>query len=426
MRATLLIFTAVLFACRADAPSGKDPGAPASLPGPADDSSSVVPPEMGATIPNPFPAGTTLGSLMPQVVAASGGRVMASPRVVPITWDNDANRSTIESFFTQYAASTAWYEHVSEYGVGKLTVGSPRHIPGSAPIAMSGASLEQMLAGKLNGTWGWPDSNTIYEFFFPAGSRPTDAADSGKCCVDFDAFHYYMNVQGTDVAYAVVCMCPGYSKHVTDLQELTLAAAHETVEAVTDPFNDAYISEDSAHVAFKHATWGEVADMCQFADTAAWTPPDMTYMVQRSWSNTAAAAGHDPCVGEPASSYYQIIPYLPDTVSVKQWDEYVTAQAAKIPVGETGKVKFTVFVDDPSAGPFDVKVADYASAWQGKPKLLDITVPPGPFAAGETFEVDITVLGQDTDLVHGEEFSITTTPHAGGVATKYFALIGQP
>jgi len=371
-----------------------------------------------------FPTGTALGPLMPQIVAVNPARVMAMPRVVPITWDNDSNRSAIESFFAEFAASAAWSQQVSEYGVGALTVGTPRHITGNAPTTASSASIVKILTDNLNGTWDQPDSHTIYEFFFPAGSKP---GDSGyKCCVDLDAYHFYTKIQGIEVAYALICMCPGFQTRVTDFQELTVAASHETIEAATDPFLDGYVVADDAHAAFTYALVGELADMCNFADTVHWTPPDMTYMTQRTWSNAAARAGHDPCVGGPATQYYQTVPFLPDLVSVPIYGLYVSAQTINIPVGQTGKVAFTVFADDPSAGPFNVTLDDYASTWRGKNALLEITAPQGPFAAGDNFEASIKVLGQDPDLTQAEEIIITTTPTTGGVSTKYFAVIGQP
>jgi len=430
MKRSVLALAALLISGCAGAPSADDaPPEGDDLPdlartgdggvtGPA--SADLAPP-----MPSPFPAGTSLGSVMPQITAIHPERVMASPRVVPITWDNDANRSTIESFFSAYAGSSAWAQQVSEYGVGALSVGTPRHMTGNAPTTATDSSIVQILTNHLNGSWGYPDSHTVYEFFFPAGAKPGDSGT--KCCVDVEGYHSWVTVQGVDVAYAVVCMCPGFQDTVTDVQELTRTASHETVESVTDPFFDAYSFTDAAHAAFTYANQGEVGDMCEFADTLYWQPPDMTYTIQRMWSNKAAAAGHDPCGGAPAAKYYQTVPFLPDSVSVKLFDTFMSAQTMRIPVGQTAKVKLTVFADDPSAGPFDVTVEDYSSAWNNKQKLLDITVPPGPFAAGQTFEATVKVLGQDADLGgHAEEMFITTTPHAGGTSTIYFAMVGQP
>src|SRR5690349_1422012 len=78
----------------------------------------------------PDAAQLPLGPLMPQDVAGTPTAVMAHPTVVAITYDGDANRSDVEALFQQYAASPAWALHVSEYGVGALTVGTPQHLTG--------------------------------------------------------------------------------------------------------------------------------------------------------------------------------------------------------------------------------------------------------------------------------------------------------
>jgi hypothetical protein len=44
-----------------------------------------------------------LGALMPQVVQVNAGAVLANPKVMPITYDDDANRVDIEKFFPNYA-----------------------------------------------------------------------------------------------------------------------------------------------------------------------------------------------------------------------------------------------------------------------------------------------------------------------------------
>ena len=106
-----------------------------------------------------------------------------------------------------------------------------------------------------------------------------------------------MQIGHTTIAYAIVAACPNQDfdgSGITNDQQITIAASHEIVEAATDPFpdyNPAYVQTDDAHAIWTYVTGGEVGDMCEFADTFAWTPSDMTHTIQRIFSNAAASAG---------------------------------------------------------------------------------------------------------------------------------------
>ncbi len=149
-----------------------------------------------------------------------------------------------------------------------------------------------------------------------------------------------------------------------DLQGLTITAGHETLEASTDPRVEfvekrGWSEVDDAHAAFEFVTEGELADLCEFASTSDWvSPPDMDYSIQRTWSNAAAAAGHDPCVGDPTTPYYQAIPDDPDVGTVDYEGFQQPTGGTKIAIGATGTVNLTVYSDTPTAGPFEVALFD--------------------------------------------------------------------
>lgn len=85
-------------------------------------------------------------------------------------------------------------------------------------------------------------------------------------------------------------------------------ASHEIAEAATNPIfdpNEAWSSRGDAWDLFG----GEVGDRCQ--DDFMASPPRVTeggFVFQRSYSNKAAKAGHDPCVPAPASPYFNVKP----------------------------------------------------------------------------------------------------------------------
>ena len=375
---------------------------------------------------------------MPQVVNLNNTQsTLSAPNVVAITYDNDVNRADIEAFFVQWAKSYSWATLTAEYGVGPLSAGTPQHLSGNAPVAPTDGQVRGLLMQYLTGVtpaWGAPDANTIYAFFFPAGSIVDDGTGS-KCCTDYDGYHSDVQIGPVDVAYSIVCQCPGFDGDningipFTDMQQLTIAAGHETVEAATDPYsyNPAWAQTDDAHAVWTYVTDGELADLCETADTYAWTPPDMTYTIQRIWSNAAAAAGHDPCVGQPTEPYYQTIPDQPDDVRIDIEDsgEWST-KGTRIAKGMTGTVTLHVYADG-QAGPFVISVDDYSYAYLGGSKFLEISTPPTPVNPGDSVQAMVTVMGQDPSLGgDAEAFVVTTAPvSGGGPSTYFFGLIGQ-
>jgi hypothetical protein len=365
------------------------------------------------------------GDLMPQIIAGNG--IIAAPKVMAITYANDPNRTDYETFFTQYAASTAWTAQAAEYGVGALTVAAPGRLTANAPATLTEAKFfSDILTPNLTGAnpaWGAPDPNTIYQISIPASMQFGDTQD-GMCCSDYLGYHYDQVIGGVDVPYAINCTCDGGG--LTALQNLTETANHETLEAATDPLGAGFAQTDDAHAVWTYITDGEVGDLCEYADTANLKTPDgMTYAIQRTWSNAAAAASTDPCIPNAASSYYQTIPDAPDTASVSVFGSHVSTHATKIAKGATGTLTLHVYATDASSGPFTVSVDDWNGiVTQPSVKLLSITQPVGTFNAGDTVTVQVTVTNPDTQLGQAEAFQVTTKP-ATGPSTYYYGLISQ-
>jgi hypothetical protein len=379
-----------------------------------------------------------LAGLMPREVLIDNDStsVLKAPKVMPITYDNDANRADIEAFVPNFAQSAAWTDETAEYGVGALTLATPRHIAGNAPLAPTDDDVTALLTANLGDAtspWGIPDRNTIYAFFFPDGTIE-NGGDGLVCCTDDDGYHSSFQVGNVEVPYAVLCQCPTFDgPNITNLEQLTVVAAHEIVEAVTDSFYDdpGYAQADDDHAVWSYVTGGELADMCEYADTTFWTPPDMKYMVQRTWSNKAAAAGHDPCVGDPTKPYYQAFPEESDAVSIA-YSSYIGTPCAPwktvgttIAMGATGMVTLDIHADAPS-GPFNFSLQDWNYIGNCGPALLDFTVPSAPVKDGDKIQVSIKVLGQDPNLGAAEAYQVTLSPVSGnGPSTYNYGLVGQ-
>jgi hypothetical protein len=372
-----------------------------------------------------------LGALMPRVVAGNRDAVMTTPSIVVITYDDDPSRADLEAFASTYGASAAWAPQTAEYGVGALVAGTPRHLAGNAPATITDAQVLALLHANLGGAapaWGAPDENTLYSFFFPDGTILDDGFGS-LCCTDYDGYHYDEMIGGVDVAYAIQCTCPGFDgPGITDLQQLTVVASHETVEAVTDPrpgTDYAFAEADADHAVWTYVNGGETADMCLYTDTAYLLgPSNFGYAIQRAWSNAAAIAGHDPCVSEATTPYYQTIPDQPAPLTVSVFGERVASHGVQIAMGATAPITLHVLADAERAGPFTISLQDVNADYFGGSPTLTFAQPTGTYRPGDTLTVDATVVGVDRDL-GGEAFAITTTPVGGGPATYFFGLIGQ-
>jgi hypothetical protein len=333
---------------------------------------------------------------MPQVPNA-GGPIMATPKVVAITYDTDTLQAKIDDFTSKIGASSYWSGAVGEYGVGKLTA-TPLHLTEAAPTAtLMDSDVQSWLAGKITGasdagpSFPQPDGETIYAIFYPSGVNMTMMGFPS--CSGFDGYHADYKVGGQSVTYAVMLRCG-------TVNDLTVAASHEFAESATDPLsvsNPAFLQPDADHTVWEYSGGGgELGDMCSSFPNVLYTPSDFPYEVQKIWSNKNAAASHDPCQPQGASPYFDSAPVLTDTFTVNDpMAGTFTTKGVHIPVGQSGTVELDLYSDAPTSGPWSIQVLDVASAIYGGAQEL-------------TFSLDTTT-GQDGDKVH-----LTITPVKAG------------
>jgi hypothetical protein len=289
-----------------------------------------------------------------------------------------------------------WTETTAEYGVGPLTILPPVHLATEAPKSMTDEAFNQLLQKKLGGAnpeWGPADKETIYVYFAPPG---TDITASGSCCNEYDGYHDEATIGGVSVAYAVVCSCPGEAG-LTDIQQVTIAASHEMVEAATDPYvqsGPAFGQTDDIHAAWTVVSGGEVADMCEYNNDTNLVPQGGTYTVQRSWSNVAAQAGKNPCVPvAPGGPYFNSIPVLKDDVTIDYYGPWTT-KGLKIPAGQTGKVTLDLFSEADTGGPWKVSVFDLGD-FTGANPTLSFSLDKASGSNGDQITLTIKVLSAD-------------------------------
>jgi hypothetical protein len=423
---TRLPYLLVLAACGSSSHGHPDAGSPDANPSFPDadlGGADAGLPDADLSAPSP------LAGLMPQEIALNPGVELANPVAVPITYSDDPNLAFINAYYADLGASSAWTDQVAEYGVGALSEGTPQDL-GPTPGTVAESDLLGALTTNLvPGAWGDPDPSSIYVFHIPAGVN----YQSNSCCGKYDGYHFDTTINGVDVAYAVVCSCPGEATYygITLPQDMGVTMGHEAVEAVTDPFiatSSAYSITDDAHAVWTYVTGGELGDLCQYADTEIWLDAAGTDATQRTWSNAAAAAGHDPCVGAPRVPYYQSIPTDPDTGTVTfsapstgsaSWNTVGT----RVAMGATGTITLQVLSDVPTAGPFSITVQDLA-AWNGGTGHLQFGAVSGTYSSGDLATVSVQVVDADPKMVGGEAYVVETKP-ASGPTTYYFALVLQ-
>ncbi len=280
-----------------------------------------------------------------------GGAILRNPKIVTVTFGADPRRARLEQFGDTITA-TPWWDAVRDgycapvgstncvgrgSGGGHVNMTTPPSSEYTDSSAGQGSSLQEFLVEHIrNGTLPAPTPDTLYAIYLPAGV--TVVLDGTASCQGFGGYHntfsYADGDGGADMAvpYAIMPRCD--SSETT----LTIAASHEFIEAATDP----YIGTGSLAYYMRNQLWafagGEVGDVCvDFTPGGNDTVHESSFTVQRSWSNKAAKASHDPCVPAPAGQ-----PYF--NAAPKAGQEEIP-----LAVGESAVVEITAFSDGPMA-----------------------------------------------------------------------------
>ena len=247
------------------------------------------------------------------VVDNLGGRIIAAPKLVTVTFAGDPLEQRLQEF-GDVITTTPWWDAVRAgycsrgqcigkgSGGGHVVLNVTPDPSYTDTQARNGTSTIQSLirARISDGTLPAPTPDTLYMLYFPDGvtislsdgqGTTSNSCDNGG----FGAYHQGMLVtpQGATVsvqtAYAIMPRC-GPDEEIT-----TVSAAHELIEAATDPDTNSGTAYYMKNQLWTLGLGGEVADLCvDFSGRA--DQFSATFKVPRSWSNLSAAAGHNPCV----------------------------------------------------------------------------------------------------------------------------------
>lgn len=388
-----ILLAAALPACGSS--NAASPQKPATDAG-SDQEAAPPPNDAGSDAPQDAPSGYPAAHPpMPQALS-KGGPVMPSVKLVPISFSGDSLQASLDKFRTQLvAAKSYWAGTTSEYGVGALTAVAPIHLTETAPTTLTDADVQTWLTGKIKGGNGFPqpDASTLYVIYYPSG---TDVQSQGQhLCTSYQGYHSDYLMDGTtEVIYTVVGRCPPMGG-VSPMDEVSAEASHEFIEAATDP----YPNHKPAYTAMDDKAWAilagaEIGDVCSYFPDSFYRPTGVDNLVQRVWSNKAAAASHGPCEPDAPSPYFNSAVVMPDTISVLSSPiGPFTSRGVKIPIGQSKTLEVDLYSDAPTSGPWTVQAVDLSSAFFGGSPKLSFSFDKNQGQNGDKLKLTIKALG---------------------------------
>ena len=435
---SLGLSAAVLFACvlgiRCDGGS-QQPGNDASV-------------EAGPDVDNGAPSTNYPAphSPLPQLVNASKGPVLTSPKIYLVFYPNYAWEAQFQAFAQAMTTASYWGATTSEYAVGAFGYGGTIDLTDTPPATITQADLQTWVGSEIqSGAFGTPDPQAIYTIVYPKTTTITQpnpvspVFGTVASCVSFGGYHDNVEVAlgdagTTDFAYAVIPTCGA-------IDTVTYAMSHEWIEAATDPLitsggtftltggpNAAFYGPDGDHLIWALLGGGEAGDLCEPEGPKTFIKPtDVGQYVQRTWSNAAAAASHDPCVPEISGAFFDAAPVLDETVTfTSAFTGTVTTKGVTIAQGASKTIEVDLFSDGDTGGPWNVTAADVLSTYYGSYGLastLSFAWDRTQGQNGEKLHLTITVTGPSPV---GGAHAFMITSNLNGRVAVWPGLVVEP
>jgi hypothetical protein len=360
----------------------------------------------------------------PRIVTKGTPVVLSAPKVVSITFDSDPGQGSYDTFIAGLGGSSFWPTTTQEYGVGPLTALPPVHESVALPSPVSDAQIRSWLVGQIDaGAVPPTDSETLYMVVLPPGTSSTRGSETS--CNGFWGYHSAMSVNGVPTPFAVVDSC--------QLGLMTSTVVHEAVEAVTDPF---YEPDGGSFLGFDridndHLAWGiinvglELGDVCESMPYSRFFETDLgSAQVQRTWSDAAIAAMHDPCVPAVAGQpFLAAVPDTPDVVSINWGGVTRPTKGISIALGASRTVVVDLLSDGPLDGPWYVTAYDIGWWLNGGDPQLHFSFDKQFGLNGDHLLLTITAVSQDATF-KAEPFFLES--RRGRNAHYWFAVVGNP
>jgi hypothetical protein len=329
---------------------------------------------------------------VPNNDTASRFSVLKNVHVVTITFDGYPLRDTVEAY-NDWIVGSDWLLAVgADYGVG-LGVSDPAtmhfHIADVAPTAITDDEIGTWLLREINdGVIPSPSATLtepLYAIFYPETTKISGQV--GTSCKEYGGYHTSTHQRTTQYAYAVLPTCDYRGSASEKLKNLELAMSHELIEAATDPYPEVQpLFTIADYTTPFYFVPGEVGDLCVGNDMKVGSN-----WVQRSWSNSAAASNHDPCVPYlPGAGFYYNVTATPNETVVAVPGQVVTYQ---LKAWSSGPLQSWYVRADRSTGTFDplpdLNGQQAISMVNGDTATLTLTIPadarPNDYAVVEIY-----------------------------------------
>ena len=352
-----------------------------------------------------------------------GGSVLGQPTIVPITYDGDTLRNEIEDFVASIGCTDYWRETAKDYGVGMAITGPAVHLAEAAPATITDDQIKVWLRKKIESkAFPTPAGDVVYAIYYPATTTVTLQGE--QSCQTFGGYHYEVQMtDGSSVSYAVLPRCDGFDG-LSELDSVTGTSSHELLEACSDPLPESdptYSNPEPDGIAWALLAGGENADMCTFNPDAFFTPTNYPFTVERSWSNSAAFAGKDPCVPAAAGPYFGAVPSMADKVSIDFGAGPMPVTGIKLPAGQSKTVDVQIFATNGAAGTITINPTDLGQ-WLGGGTTLKLSLDKTSAQPGDVLHLTITRTG--TNNKYGvSPFMLES--NRGGRKLSWYGLVGD-
>jgi len=228
-----------------------------------------------------------------------GGPVIGNVKVVSVMWGTGVSSTISKAIpgFSQALVNSSFVDQMSQYdttgpGINGMP-GTQQHIargsylgqkvitPKNTAKTLTDADIQTELLYQISsGSLPPHDLNTFYMIYFPSAVKIK--LDGSTSCLGFGAYHsaVYSQVNDANVFYSVEPDCR------MGLGNITVAASHEFVEAMTDAIPTPG-SSPAYPQAWNNSTGYEVGDLC--SGSGKLTAGSKSWTVTQYWLNSKAA-----------------------------------------------------------------------------------------------------------------------------------------
>jgi hypothetical protein len=332
-------------------------------------SGSPAPMTDGGTTPGQDGGGPTGNLAWPQIPGMASG-TLRNFKMVTIVAMGDPDIDQLFAFSNAVPASQWWRDSAADYNLGTITRNV--NVTGAAITGtrINGAQLEQYIRDSIAGNADAAnDGNTLFMVYLPPGVSEGDTG-TAEC-----ATLGYHTIANDGLVWGFAQRCPPTAAWISQFDALVSTGAHEIIEAATNRDVATGFQIQQATPPWTGSVWtspgqGEVGDLC---DSSYWLEGGFLY--QRSWSNSAAMRGGDPCVPAITAPYYQV-------TAPEQWYPVMPGQTVMIPLTvhgpATGPWSLAVNLNPPAEAPMGTMGAlTVTTTLDGTDGTAGIMVSPG-------------------------------------------------